>query len=218
MQTVEISDNSSLKSTGGLTFQNCTSLKAINIPDGCAELGYRAFYNCGSLETINISEKSNIEIIGVEAFYNCSALKAIYIPCKVYQISNYSFYGCSSLTTVTIPESVNVIGAYAFYETDLQTAYISMAKKWSISDVPAVLWATSGSYYTDYIFNATSNGTSKLSVSYKVADYSSSYYDYFTLTENVIAKMLKGQFVPELNNSSNNFRCHFYKSIWYFSE
>ena len=93
-------------------FRNCTSLTAINIPEGVTSIGDGAFYGCSSLTTINIPE--GVTSIGSGAFANCSSLTTITIPENVTSIGNEAFSWCESLTTITIPESVTSIGNEVF--------------------------------------------------------------------------------------------------------
>jgi hypothetical protein len=66
---------SALTDIGALTFYNCRSLQAIEIPDTVSLIGYSAFYNCTSLASVVIG--SGVEDIGTSAFENCLALKSI---------------------------------------------------------------------------------------------------------------------------------------------
>ena len=101
-----------MTSIGYEAFYNCSSLTAINIPEGVTYIGYAAFYGCSSLTAINIPE--GVTSIGDEAFYSCSSLTAITILEGVTSIGNYAFCDCSSLTTIVLPKSVKNVGSYAF--------------------------------------------------------------------------------------------------------
>ena len=54
------------------TFNGCTSLESIAIPDGVVEIGSHAFANCTSLKTVYIP--SSVTTIGDGAFENCPSL------------------------------------------------------------------------------------------------------------------------------------------------
>ena len=137
-ETVTYNNNTySVTSIGGRAFYSCSSLTAINIPEGVTSIGNSAFYNCRSLTAINIPE--GVTSIGNSAFYGTAWYDnqpdgVIYIGKVLYEykgtmpantsievkegtvsISPSAFYNCSSLTAITIPESVTSIGSSAFY-------------------------------------------------------------------------------------------------------
>ncbi len=56
-------------------YQNCTSLKTINLNEGLQNIGSNCFYACSSLENINIP--SSVASMGTGIFTNCSSLKNI---------------------------------------------------------------------------------------------------------------------------------------------
>ncbi len=94
------------------TFNNCSSLTEIIIPDGVEEIGANCFKGCRSLEKITIPE--TVIFIGSGAFCGCSALKEITIPEGIAEIQLETFSGCSSLTSVHLPNSLTKIDEFAF--------------------------------------------------------------------------------------------------------
>ena len=76
-------------SIGDYTFQGCSGLTSVTIPN-------------------------SVTSIGQYAFYGCSGLTSITIPNSVTSIGDSAFGGCSGLTSVTIPNSVTSIGFNAF--------------------------------------------------------------------------------------------------------
>lgn len=82
--------------------------------DDCpvTSIGYKAFYECTSLESITLP--SCVKIIDEYAFYNCSSLESITIPDGVTSIGNYAFSNCTSLLDITISKSVTSIGTDTF--------------------------------------------------------------------------------------------------------
>ncbi|MDE6562583.1 MAG: leucine-rich repeat protein, partial [Muribaculaceae bacterium] len=103
----------SVEEIGNLSFYDCSSLTAINIPAGVKSIGLRTFYGCSSLTSINIPE--GMTSIGDHAFENCTSLTSIEIPAGVISIGISAFYECSSLTSIDIPASVTSIGEQAFF-------------------------------------------------------------------------------------------------------
>ena len=100
-------------SIGDRTFDGCTSLATIAIPNSVTGIGSFAFYNCTSLATIAIP--NSVTGIGNFAFFSCTSLATIAIPNSVTSIGNYAFYDCTSLSSITIPDSVTSIGIGTFY-------------------------------------------------------------------------------------------------------
>ena len=94
------------------TFNGCTSLTSVTIPDSVTSIGGSAFYGCTSLTSVTIPD--SVTSIGSYAFFNCSSLTSITIPNSVTSIGGFAFKNCHSLTSVTIPDSVTSIGRAAF--------------------------------------------------------------------------------------------------------
>ena len=76
-------------SIAGSTFEFCTSLTSITIPNSVTSIG-----DC--------------------AFLGCSSLTSITIPNSVTNIGGAAFIGCSGLTSITIPNGVTSIDVRAF--------------------------------------------------------------------------------------------------------
>ena len=106
------------------SFQNCTSLTKMRIPDGVTSIGSNAFDNCSSLTGITIPD--GVTSIGNRAFNNCSRLTGITIPDGVTSIQSNVFRYCSSLTEITIPDGVTSIGDTAFYQCGALTGVTSL--------------------------------------------------------------------------------------------
>lgn len=97
---------------GGSAFDNCTSLKTVNIPNGVTSL-YWVFQNCTSLESIVIPESvTNMQ----SAFRGCTSLKTVNIPAAVTNLG-FAFQGCTSLESVVIPESFTPESIWAMQQT-----------------------------------------------------------------------------------------------------
>ena len=127
------------------TFQNCSSLTSITIPNSVTSIGNYAFSGCSSLTSVTIP--NSVTSIGNYAFSGCSSLTSVTIPNSVTTIGSSAFYECSGLTSVTIPNSVTTIGSYAF------------------SDCSGLIFASIGNSVTDIGYSAFEDCSSLISAS-----------------------------------------------------
>ncbi|MBE6976557.1 MAG: TIR domain-containing protein [Ruminococcaceae bacterium] len=133
-------------SIGGLTFQNCTSLQSIIIPEGVTNIGQFTFHGCTSLQSVVLPESitqikdstfdglaslrsvtipKTVVSIGERAFRNCTSLQSVTIPGSVATIDYSAFSGCTALSSVTIQNGVENIRSNAFSGCDsLTTVFI----------------------------------------------------------------------------------------------
>ena len=110
----EASDN--IESIGMGAFYNC-SLEKIDIPN-VKYIFTNTFENCTNLSEVNIPQ--SVIQINKFAFKNCG-LNNIVIPGGVKNIESNAFSDCPYLKSVTISEGVEKIGWAAFAATDLET-------------------------------------------------------------------------------------------------
>ena len=92
---VEVFENSRLN----WTFQNCTSLIDVYLPDS-VYFHYASFTHCKSLTTIKIP--SGATQIPTECFDNCVSLTSIEIPTTVKSLGSKAFQNCNSLSEIKI--------------------------------------------------------------------------------------------------------------------
>ena len=107
-------------------FQNCSSIKYINIIGGAssqfATVGESAFSGCSSLEGSTTDGTSSQElkfprlvtVIQQKAFEKCTSLKTIQFEGKVTSLGDYVFQDCSSLKKVTMNPTITQIGKSGF--------------------------------------------------------------------------------------------------------
>ena len=95
------------------SFDNCSNLTSITLPNTITSIGQKAFYYCSSLTSITLS--NSLTTIENDAIRNCSSLTSITLPNSLTTIGEYVFYGCNSLTFITLSNSLTTIGQYAFY-------------------------------------------------------------------------------------------------------
>lgn len=104
-------------------FENCTSLKHLQIPSSITFFNGSAVIGCDSLNAISIEDLGawcNINFDGNPLRYvhnlylNNELLTDIVIPNSVSVLGHYAFEGCTSMNSITIPYSVTKIGYRAF--------------------------------------------------------------------------------------------------------
>ena len=82
LKTVDLTSYSKLETIGDHTFEDCTGLTSITIPDSVTSIGFEAFRGCTGLTSITIPER--ITLIGSCTFYNCSSLTEVTYKGKIY--------------------------------------------------------------------------------------------------------------------------------------
>ena len=92
------------------TTYNVTELRPIL--DSSSYSYYGSFESCSGL--ISVTIPNSVTTIGTFAFAYCSGLTSVTIPNSVTTIGDYAFLNCRGLTSVTIPNSVTTIGNNAF--------------------------------------------------------------------------------------------------------
>ena len=121
---VEVGRNLWNETGGGGAFQNCTALTSVVFEgDNLSKINLNTFNVCSALSSIELPE--SLEKIEYNAFDDCSALKSIVIPDKVTYIGEGAFNYCTGLQEAYIGDGVTEIAAKAFAEcTALKTVVI----------------------------------------------------------------------------------------------
>lgn len=121
---VEVGRNLWNETGGGGAFQNCTALTSVVFEgDNLSKINLNTFNGCSALSSIELPE--SLEKIEYNAFDDCSALKSIVIPDKVTYIGEGAFNYCMGLQEAYIGDGVTEIAAKAFAEcTALKTVVI----------------------------------------------------------------------------------------------
>lgn len=121
---VEVGRNLWNETGGGGAFQNCTALTSVVFEgDNLSKINLNTFNGCSALSSIELPE--SLEKIEYNAFDDCSALKSIVIPDKVTYIGEGAFIFCTGLQEAYIGDGVTEIAAKAFAEcTALKTVVI----------------------------------------------------------------------------------------------
>lgn len=114
LKNVYFQKNSKLSALGGATFQFCSSLENIEIPEGNIEIGqgriekYEYTLPDGSVQVNETLTKTGY------VFDSCTGLKNIVIPEGVVDIKGRTFGECENLTQVTLPLSLRKVEYGAF--------------------------------------------------------------------------------------------------------
>ena len=119
LSKVRFSNN--LKQIRSRSFQGCTSLTNITLPETVEIVGGYAFGYCTSLTSITLP--SELKEIGIAAFMNTN-LNSIVIPGSVTTISWSAFQNTNNLKTIVINEGVKEIGDFAFCNSALTKVII----------------------------------------------------------------------------------------------
>lgn len=117
------------------TFEGCTKLKTVKLPDTVTQFYSQTFKNCTALEEINIPK--SIQVIQPQEFLGCSSLKTVdFRGSSVVRICDEAFKDCTSLASVYWGEPKNLsIDAYAFQDcTNLETVDCSKTNISSIEN------------------------------------------------------------------------------------
>ena len=92
------------------SFNGCSSLKTITLPNSCTQIPNSCFYNCTSLETVVFP--STLTTLGGKAFQNCTSFKRADLPSGVTSIPQDCFHGCTSLEYLKVPSACKTIANY----------------------------------------------------------------------------------------------------------
>ena len=117
LQTVDMSEATSLVDIYSNAFFNCDALTSVTIPANVTRISSDAFNECNNLATVDFSQATKLKAIESNAFSN-TALESVTLPASVSYIYSYAFSNCAALTTVSIPESIIRVGYGAFNDCD----------------------------------------------------------------------------------------------------
>lgn len=108
----EIEINDGIAYIGARAFYGCQSLVAFDIPKTTTRIGTDAFMYCEALATVSIP--ASVNLIEERAFEYCTSLVAAVVKPGCTSLGKSVFYGCTRLESVAIPYTVTTIGADSF--------------------------------------------------------------------------------------------------------
>lgn len=103
-------DMSNCEVINGNAFQNCKNLQSVNLKK-CKTIEYNAFSNCSNLQSVG--NLLTCTTIGESAFQYCSSLKSIDIS-NCNSLDRSVFQYCSKLEEVKLSKQINKINEYTF--------------------------------------------------------------------------------------------------------
>lgn len=105
-----------LTSIGVHSFENCTALEKVELPEGLTKLD--GFTGCTNLKEITLP--GTLESISSDAFNDCTALKSLVIPSSVTSVK-FAFKGWTAEQTIYIEKSPSEV--YNQWATDSDGGY-----------------------------------------------------------------------------------------------
>ena len=111
------------------------------IPDGVADIGAWAFFNCVRLSNVLFS--GSITNIEGGAFYGCTGLRSVTIPASVASIQDFAFQYCDNLGAVYFEGDAPVAGGSSiFYQYPVTVYYLPGTLGWDsmFANRPTALW------------------------------------------------------------------------------
>ena len=111
-----------VKTVGWNTYEGCSGLTDIRLPDGLETIYAYAFGGCTGIKGIDLPD--SISTMGYRVFQNCTSLETANYPKNWTNTPGGNgagswerggiFYGCSSMKSITIPEGITSVVPYAF--------------------------------------------------------------------------------------------------------
>ena len=98
---------------GMWSFKNARHLESVQFPESLLVIGGEAFAGCSSLREVQLP----VHCTDIGQFSGCKALEHVTLPPKLEAIPIGCFYECVSLKTLELPPTVRELGASCFANT-----------------------------------------------------------------------------------------------------
>lgn len=131
LESVAFGTNSMITRIGNSSFNECSSLKTIELPEGVKYIDYGAFEGCLNLQSVKFP--TTLQILSSHSFYDCESLSEIAIPAATTSIDHNAFTGCDALMKITVEQGNSV------YHADGNCIIETAAKKLLIGCTGSVL-------------------------------------------------------------------------------
>ncbi len=112
LREVIFENNSNLKSIGNCTFNSCTSLQSVTLPNSITSLGSDTFNSCTSLQSVTLP--NSITSLGSDTFNSCTSLQSVTLPNSITNLPNNTFIDCNKLQSITLPDTIQSLGLNVF--------------------------------------------------------------------------------------------------------
>lgn len=116
-------DNCEQRLILGATYQDCTGLENVYLPDNIILNGY-SFSGCTALTSVTISEgvtygeQGEVAYADSYAWFPDTGLVDVTIPSSIVSLGNSGFQNCDSLVSVTLPVGMKQLTGTVFYGCD----------------------------------------------------------------------------------------------------
>ena len=139
------------------TFEGCSALETVKLPENITKIGFGTFTGCSSLEKMDLSQTLVTEI-GGSAFSACSGLKTVKFPKTLTAIDSYAFLSCKNLTgELDLSQTaVKTIGICAFYKDGGVLGKIRLPKTTTEIGSEAFSWETTDGPEKIYVITSLS--------------------------------------------------------------
>lgn len=139
------------------TFEGCSALETVKLPENITKIGFGTFTGCSSLEKMDLSQTLVTEI-GGSAFSACSGLKTVKFPKTLTVIDSYAFLSCKNLTgELDLSQTaVKTIGICAFYKDGGVLGKIRLPKTITEIGSEAFSWETTDGPEKIYVITSLS--------------------------------------------------------------